>query len=228
MSTAIVVLGNHRSGSSMVAGVLHHLGVSMGPTLYGPGPGNPAGHYEDAEFLALHQAIYGEFRPDGTIDPRRWQFPKPDVQRWDEAYRALVAARRDANAGVWGLKDPRLCFLLPLLVRSAAHAGVGLKFVHVRREWTAVARSLAARDGLDYQYAASVVHNYARALEAALPAAAEAGPVLTVAYDNVLADRGGYVRTLAYFAGVGAKARHSFVEAAFTIDPTLRHHEATR
>ncbi|ABN70622.1 hypothetical protein Smar_1536 [Staphylothermus marinus F1] len=43
----VVVLGMHRSDTSMIAGILNILGVYMGERLLGASWSNPLGHFED-------------------------------------------------------------------------------------------------------------------------------------------------------------------------------------
>ena len=95
------IVGPHRSGTSAVAGVLYHLGLFLGDDLLGPGKGNVKGHFEDREFLALHDKIIGD-----------WENPRVDFEPYREAYTALIR-KREAEHQVWGLKDPRLCFVFP-------------------------------------------------------------------------------------------------------------------
>lgn len=90
----IVVLGCYRSGSSAVAGTLHHLGVFMGEKFDPSSKVNPRGYFEDIEFKDLHKlAIEGK-----------------DVY---QEYQKLVKYR--CNLPVWGIKDPRLCILIDKL-----------------------------------------------------------------------------------------------------------------
>jgi len=90
----IAVLGCYRSGSSAVAGMLHHLGVFMGEKFDPPSKGNPRGYFEDIEFKDLHKlAMEGK-----------------DVSK---EYKKLVDHR--CNLPIWGLKDPRLCILMDKL-----------------------------------------------------------------------------------------------------------------
>ena len=87
-SLCILVLGVHGSGTSAVAGALCHLGVDMGEYLFGPGPGNPKGHFEDVEFRIL---LY------------HWR-----QRREPEVLQGIVdfLERRYANASLWGIKEP--------------------------------------------------------------------------------------------------------------------------
>lgn len=101
-STCIIVLGRLRSGTSLTAGILHRLGVNMGDHLLRPMPSNEKGFFEDTEFLDLHIKMTGD----------RWF--DPDLSGIDEylpRYRELVELK--CSQSLWGVKDPRLCFLLP-------------------------------------------------------------------------------------------------------------------
>ena len=53
----VIILGMHRSGTSMVSGLLTNLGVDLGEDALGPLISNPRGHFEDGDFLGLNNAI---------------------------------------------------------------------------------------------------------------------------------------------------------------------------
>src|SRR5580700_7972119 len=56
-STALVVLGMHRSGTSALAGMLHHLGVALGNRLMPATSDNPRGYWEHAEIVAANERL---------------------------------------------------------------------------------------------------------------------------------------------------------------------------
>src|SRR5579862_2834876 len=69
-STAIVVLGMHRSGTSALAGMLHGLGVALGPRLMAATADNPRGYWEHIDVVAVHHQLlaalggaWNDFRP---------------------------------------------------------------------------------------------------------------------------------------------------------------------
>ena len=55
--TCVIVIGCYRTGTSAVAGVLHHLGVSMGKSFDPPAKSNPKGFFEDLDFKNLHPML---------------------------------------------------------------------------------------------------------------------------------------------------------------------------
>ncbi|HIP96544.1 MAG TPA: hypothetical protein EYH32_04935 [Anaerolineae bacterium] len=207
--TCVLVLGPHRSGTSAVAGVLHHLGVVMGERLLGPGRGNERGHYEDAEFLALHERIIGDWHnPPG---------PNTLSERYASArgeYERLVRVRNERYR-LWGIKDPRLCILLPIVL--PAFDGVELKIVSVHRLLSLSAASLSARDGLSYVDALKITIRYNDARHAVLRTVADL-PICHIDYDRLVNSPWSNVVSLAQFVGVGPRA-----EAAAFVDPSLRH-----
>jgi hypothetical protein len=81
----VIVLTCGRSGSSLLSGILHSLGVRMANQFIPPGLSNPKGYYEDA---AVHQIVR-----------------EKDVDA--QAFYRLVAIRNSTQPQ-WGVKAPRL------------------------------------------------------------------------------------------------------------------------
>lgn len=108
-SQPIVILGMHRSGTSLVASLLSGAGVDLGERLLGPGRGNVRGHFEDLDFQELQAAALGGWgigEAGYTCQPG---IRLPPLLR-SRAER-LVAARQ-AAARRWGWKDPRTVLFL--------------------------------------------------------------------------------------------------------------------
>jgi len=105
--TAVVITGMHRSGTSFVASVFEAAGLPVGERLLTDFPGNPRGHFEDLDFVTLHEDVLAS-RPEGSFVTAADALGFDDAQRARAA--ALVTARR-ARA-VWGFKDPRTTLFL--------------------------------------------------------------------------------------------------------------------
>ena len=134
-----LVVGMHRSATSLVAKGLHHAGVDMGESLLPANPTNPHGHYEDLPAVHLNDAI---------LEAAGGSWDRPPTS---EAVRAVggagVAAyvdRRGRTGGMWGVKDPRLSLTWPVWL---PHLPGDLHVIWVRRSRGEVARSLHERDG---------------------------------------------------------------------------------
>lgn len=143
-TTAVVITGMHRSGTSLAASLLGRCGVDLGTNLLGAGPGNPRGHFEDTEILRIHDDFLRE--RCGTSYPV--EAPGPPPVGVVEALRDLVAIR----TGLWGFKDPRTCHLLPTWESLLPDA----RFVFVVRHPLEVVASLLRR-GTDPELVASPV-----------------------------------------------------------------------
>lgn len=106
----LIIGGMHRSGTSLTANTLQAAGLDIGQRLMGPYPGNPRGHFEDLDFVDLHQqALRANGLPDHGL------VPDPGSPRLDDSSRAQalhLIATRAANARPWGFKDPRTALFL--------------------------------------------------------------------------------------------------------------------
>ncbi|MEM8663213.1 MAG: hypothetical protein AAGF49_03705, partial [Pseudomonadota bacterium] len=96
-----------------VAGVgprkLPLLGLAfVGEELLGANASNPHGHFEDMDFIKVHERIFDE-------NGESWLAPNPFVPIVSRSLRAHVAALvggRDAAHHQWGFKDPRACLFV--------------------------------------------------------------------------------------------------------------------
>src|SRR6185503_223492 len=91
----VMVLGMHRSGTSLCAHVLSALGVDMADTLVsighdGPAPDNPRGHWERWEVLLLHNRILELLNRDYLQPTHDFGFP---VAWWADP--AITQVRRE-------------------------------------------------------------------------------------------------------------------------------------
>lgn len=153
-STAILVLGMHRSGTSAVSGVLHCLGVSLGQTVSGAGPSNPRGYFENTRVVMLHEELLGALGSawdDPRPLPAGWT-EDPGLVGWGERLEEILVAEF-AHQPLWGVKDPRLCRLLPWWLPLLAELGVVTRAVLVLRHPLAVAASNAHRTGMPREQA---------------------------------------------------------------------------
>ncbi len=145
----IVVLGMHRSGTSLATRGLRALGVSLGDNLVAePSPDNAKGHWEDRDVLAFNEKLMAalalEWDVVGAADDAIMD--APSLAPLVEEARTLIAMK--AVGGVWAFKDPRTARLWPFWRRVFADGDHGQPdFLWLLRHPLPVARSLARRDG---------------------------------------------------------------------------------
>jgi len=147
--TIICIIGMHRSGTSMVAQVLHRGGLYLGAPdqLLGSNDSNPFGHFEHKGFIEINDALLSHF--GGS-----WDNPPPLKEGWenDTSLEPMVREAKSlidnfSLSSYWGWKDPRTTILLPFWKSLIPN----LRFVICLRSPLEVAKSLALRDGISIQ-----------------------------------------------------------------------------
>lgn len=132
----ICLAGMHRSGTSLLSSYLLAAGIQMGEKLIGPAQGNLRGHFEDEDFVALHDEILRHNRSSIFTPARNLKVDKNEEAR----ARALFEGRKAASRH-WGWKDPRSTLFLEFWRRLAPDT----RFVCLYREPTLVVDSLVRR-----------------------------------------------------------------------------------
>ena len=147
-----VVIGMHRSGTSMCSNMLHMLGADMADGIHAA-PANAKGHWERPRLVDMNDAIFGFFR-------RAWGSPSHVLdmpEHWVSDTRVHEVRARAVNwllpqikkPRMFGFKDPRTTLLLPFWQLVLAEIGAEPRYVFCVRDPAQVARSLHARDGMD-------------------------------------------------------------------------------
>jgi len=217
----VLVLPLPRSGSSMVAGILHHLGVDMGPC-QPPDVGNPLGYFEDVRFRWLHRSWSRRY----AANPARARLRLPP---WDPAPDALDLARYTRliraceQRPCWGVKDPELCYYAPLFAATLRQPP---RLIATTRDPGMAAASLRImRPHFSPADCVNITREYARRQALTLEALEARGVAgaLVVDYDEAVDDPAAAVRRIAESIGRPATAA-----AAAFVTPRLRRHRRHR
>ena len=149
MSEPIFILGCHRSGTSVVAGLLHQAcGVSMGE-LMPPTEDNPLGYFEALGVVDAHRDLLAQMERDWTCPPASFRPGMLDLSALQEQVDI-----HQALPGVWAMKDPRSMFLLP----AWSQLGVDrVRLVAVVRPTADTIRSIEKRDHIREDRAEAIV-----------------------------------------------------------------------
>jgi hypothetical protein len=161
MQKTIVVLGMHRSATSLVACGLHQE-ISMGDDLLPASGSNPRGHFEDRHFVRLNDRIL-------SAAGGRWDRPPSQhaILEVGERFSDQIQSTLDlASSGkeIWGFKDPRTTLTVPLYVPFLQNP----HFVCCFRAPDQVARSLQRRNGFPLEKGLRLAAIYNRRLLAFL------------------------------------------------------------
>jgi len=223
--TAVIVMGMHRSGTSLLSRLLNLVGVDLGRSgdVAFSREDNPRGFWEHALLSRVNDAVLATF--GGS-----WDDPPRLAPGWlaDRRLEALRARAREiiesdfADSPLWGFKDPRTSLVAPFwqsLIDARTHHLVAL------RHPLEVARSLARRDGLTAERSVQLWYVYTRS---ALAASA-VGSRAVVHYDRLLADPAGEITRLARTLGLPAAPADSETLERIRREalPGLRHHRST-
>jgi hypothetical protein len=147
----VVVLGMHRSGTSLCSHILSVLGVDMTDDVNAH-PFNARGEWERFEVRDFNDRVLDLF-DRGFVSPHHdlplpagwWADPRLRAMREDIA--AFIRRRMPAG-GLFGFKDPRTARLLPAWHQVFAELQLMPHYILCIRNPAQVARSLTARDGV--------------------------------------------------------------------------------
>jgi hypothetical protein len=146
-----VVLGMHRSGTSLCSHILSAMGIDMADDIVAV-PSNAKGHWERLEIMEFHERILRLFNRDFFSPlhdfplPAAW-WADPRVCQIRGEIVAFLASR--IGDGYFGFKEPRTVRLMPLWYQIFSDLKLAPKVVLCLRNPAQVARSLKERDDLD-------------------------------------------------------------------------------
>jgi hypothetical protein len=136
----LVILGMHRSGTSLITRWLHKCGIDIGQNLAGPDLGNIDGHFEDMDFSSVHENIlvgHG-IKAHGLMDRVILKLTEKEKRRLLN----LIEGKMKLNHE-WGWKDPRTCLFLSFYRERLTSTGY---YFIILRHYSAVVSSLIIRD----------------------------------------------------------------------------------
>lgn len=209
----LIVTGMHRSGTSMIAGVLQLCGAHLGNNLLSGKRDNPNGHFEDKDFVRLNDVILKW--NGGTWDnpPKKVPIPKDlsTLKTWANGW-------PDNGVVLW--KDPRAVYTIP--VWEAALRPAPLRVLIVARRTPAVIESLMKRNKFSHAQAQALVSQYLHQMKRLL-IKMDYGTWAAVAYEGVLkswrTELSGVLKWLAL-----KPSQDAATKIKEFIDPDLNHH----
>ena len=210
----VIITGMHRSGTSMVAGLLKKCGLYLGENLISGLRDNPRGHFEDREFVAINDRILSQNGGSWSNPPTRTLIITP-----------LLVNRIQKFLSKWpkdkivGWKDPRACITLPIWKKALK--AEALKVIIVRRPWPEIALSLEQRNGFSYEKSIELIKNYLERLEENVRGTA----YINTFYHSYFTDWRSELEHLCFFLGLHLPDDVSQIESF--IDSNLWHHRVT-
>jgi len=197
----VAVLGPQRGGTSLTAGIIHKLGVSLGEQFRTTNNANPRGYYEHTPVQQFCRAAYWmpSLAPRGTFAERVAEF------------RRLMLARRD-SAGMLGIKHPFLGLMVPEIEAACPN----VRFVRVTRPAAESIRSLVKLGWCRRDGAEQMTH----AVNARIAAAMVTRQHLRLTFRDVVNDPAGSVARIATYLAIEPTPEQT-AAAIGHVDPSL-------
>lgn len=223
----VVILGMHRSGTSLIANFMHAVGVDFGQDLIPGDERNAAGYWESQTIFEIHEKILKELNCNWHTPPM--SFPadwwhKPSIQELKNGLVEFVGSNCRNTDKLWGFKDPRTAILLPMWLEIFDELKVEPFYILSVRHPRSVAASLASRDSL------SLAHSQALWFKTNLDVLSYAGNNLRAIVDYDLWFDSGLeqARTVIRSLNLSESISEEQLTAAVnqTIQSELRHHSS--
>ena len=222
-----VIVGMHRSGTSLLARLLDGLGVAFGPRVMTRSvPDNEGGYWEHSDIVAAQEALL-----DDVLD-RPWHRARglePLAGDWWKSaevlpYRLALTAVLERECApaphLFGFKDPRTARLLPLWLDIFRETGFEPAFVLATRAPDAVAGSLHRRQNMPPALGRLLWLQHTLEAVSQLDGSVRA----VVDYDELLADPGTVLRGLSLALELPEPGEEHMNEVIASVDQGQRHH----
>ena len=108
-NNVLVILGMHRSGTSLTANWIHSCGLNIGDRLVGANVGNVLGHFEDQDFHDLHEEI---FRSNGIPEGGLKKIEELNITNSSYEKLKSIIQFKNKKYNQWGWKEPRTCLFV--------------------------------------------------------------------------------------------------------------------
>jgi len=150
-NSLILIVGMHRSGTSLLGSLLPHLGVALPGELIGPDQCNATGYFERSDVVHVQESLLISLDrfwagPRGAkLLPNDWLL-HPATQVCRQGLSQLLQRESRIQTCAWAIKDPRSSVFLPLWRELCRQLSIPLRLVLAVRTPDAVVASLMARD----------------------------------------------------------------------------------
>lgn len=219
--SGVCIVGMHRSGTSMIAHILHECGLYLGPQeKWGTvAYSNPDGFWEHVDFLRINDEILSRF--DGG-----WDYPPSFPENWqissaitDIRKKAQELVQEFSDRRVWGWKDPRNSLTLPFWKTIIPD----LRIVHCVRSPIEVCKSLNKRSSNSEKFGFTLWEKYITSI---LENATGESYIATN-YHNYFLQPVNEITRLAEFTGLHLNEKEIERISALVIKQALFNHDST-
>ena len=168
-----VVLGMHKSGTTLVSQILHHSGISMGECLDADVSYDQGNKYEREAVFGLNLVILG--KDDALVldvDAARGRVMSLAHR---EIMRAIIRDCHRRHADAWGFKDPRTCLTWPLWRQELPEHRIIAVYRHPAEVWPHFKWHGLRKRLCNFRYAWAYLNRWHEHNSGVMDAVAEAG-----------------------------------------------------
>ena len=214
---ALIVTGVHRSGTSMIAGILSNLAIPMGEgAIMNPAPENPEGFFERIDVMQLNDSVLKKLGGSWQAPPNLGPESLFSIdQNLLSHYRSSIDLF-SGSFNSWFVKDPRISLILPIWDRLAL---TNLSLIFSVRNPQSVAQSLHLRNGLSHRRAIALWWAYNQQLLSNV----DSRDTLFIDYDSAKKSKKVTTEKIASFALKAVK-----VSTNITFDSSVGNYEEDR
>ncbi len=218
----VTVIGMHRSGTSMVAKMLHLCGVHLGAEkdLFPATPDNMDGHWEHIGIQEVNDEILRRFGGGWDQPPRlpaNW-VRDPSLDHARTKAKRLIAEL--SVRPVWGWKDPRTSLTLPFWRDQIPDLK---SIVCVRNPLDVAAVAAPRRQFSSYVFGLDLWKTYSHCIQTTVPPAQR----LATHYSSYFSDPRAEIKRVMDWLGLRPSAE-ALEACRIAVKAELRHHEFTR
>ena len=226
---AVLVLGMHRSGTSVISKALNALGCYVGDNLMPPSPDNEKGYWEDMDIVAFNDSLLAQYQSSWELLLASINEGCSDIllASYKQQARSLIKDKFISKTKIV-IKDPRISVLLPFWQEQLESQGFQVKVILCLRHPRAVADSLSRRDQFSDNKSFQLWREYTIAVLETVQ-----DDLLVVDYEHVMAGAENQVNRIADFLGLDQSILQSPTMRASIkayseefIDSSLLHHQS--
>lgn len=157
----IVVIGMHRSGTSLLSRVLASAGIPLGDNLRNEyNDDNTEGYWEHAEIVGIQNDLVHYLGCDwngkyaGKPLPTNWLSFSETIKTKNKL--KSIVEKEIAKSNLWAFKDPRTCRFLPIWKSIFEELAINPSYILAIRNPASSIASLVKRDSIDYTLAENI------------------------------------------------------------------------
>jgi len=150
MNNVILILGMHRSGTSVLTRAVNLLGAALPKSILGKNSSNLRGHWESEVMIVAHDDLLSDSGSDWK-DWRRLGWDKAGARKsalMSEVFSETFASEYDEGESVSVVKEPRICRFAASYISTLEKLSAQIHSVIVVRNPLEIANSLQQRDDM--------------------------------------------------------------------------------